>query len=456
MQNKATLDNYVILKTLGIGYSGKVKLGQERETGQLRALKILDPSKMNYHKLKKVQKALENELSVMKTLDHPNIVKFVDMKLQGHYRTKKGKEKTVIYAVIELAAKGEIFEVLFKAGPFDENMARFYMKQLVSALDYLHKNKVAHRDLKPENLLLDDHLNLKLADFGFATLFEFGQKNKTNLGTESYMCPELLYKDSYNAYRADVFALGVILFIFYSGHPPFHKAKYEDPYYNLFLANREKFWDFHSKQNNKRGYSESYKELVSGMLEYNPDKRISIEKVKTSTWLNEPINREKALHDMEVYLQSMNKTIYQNDTSVTHNGKNYRHLNDNTNDQDHAANGQQHLLPKDYEKVITEPLEQGKALPNVIYVDCDSKSSLIDGIFKSVHKFSHAKIVWSESKDRFKIKLTTDYNEIISMKVLLFDGGKANFGLGLIRVSGPCVEFYKFKTMLCDLLSKNL
>ena len=298
MKNRSKLDNYLILKTLGTGYTGKVKLGRDMDTGELRALKILDPSKMDTQKLGKVIKSLENELNVMKNLNHKNIVKFIGLFPKGQYKNKKGVEKRVAYAVIELASKGEIFEVLFKVGPFNENMARFYMKQLVSALDYLHSNSVAHRDLKPENLLLDDEMNLKLADFGFATLFVEDQKNKTKLGTERYMSPELLYKKPYSAAKADVFAAGVILFIFYSGHPPFHEGRLEDPYYNVFMKNRQKFWDFHAKQNQKRVYSESYKTLVSGMLEFDPEKRYNIQQVKDSEWLNEPCDEVKALEDM--------------------------------------------------------------------------------------------------------------------------------------------------------------
>lgn len=309
MKGKSTLDNFTIIKTLGTGYTGKVKLGRDTVTGELYALKILDPSRMDAQKVDKVLRSLETELRIMKDLDHTNIIKFKSLITDGLYKSHKGVEKRVAYSVIELAGRGEIFEVLFKIGPLNENISRFYFKQLINAIEYLHNKNIAHRDLKPENLLIDNDLNIKLADFGFATVFEESLKNKTKLGTELYMCPELLYKKPYSATKADIFAAGVILFIFYSGHPPFKEAKMEDAHYNVFKQKRSKFWEFHSTQNHKKTYSNSFKELVSGMLEYDPDKRFSIERIKSSKWFNEPLDSDKALADMSTYVDFLNVPI---------------------------------------------------------------------------------------------------------------------------------------------------
>lgn len=456
MKKNATLDNYIILKTLGTGYTGKVKLGRDMETGQLRALKIMDPSKMDKQKLDKVFQSLKNELKVMMNLDHPNIVKFIGLYAEGEYHTKKGVVKHVAYAVIELASKGEIFEILFKVGPFNENLARYYMKQLVSALYYLHKNNVAHRDLKPENLLMDDKMNLKLADFGFATLFEEDQKNKTKLGTERYMSPELLYKKPYSAAKADVFAAGVILFIFYSGHPPFHEAKLDDPYYNVFIQKQEKFWAFHAKQNKKRFYSSNFKALVNGMLEFNADKRLTIDEVRDSAWLNEAVDDKKALDDIIVYLEAMNKTVEEADRMIGENDQNFRHFSKEIRTGNQHCVTKNNVMVAEYENVQTEPLSNAETIPNVIPVRCKNKTTLVDGIVKSVHKIPEAKIVWSSTKDNFKIKLITEYSETVVIKVVLYEGLRGYFGVGLVRNSGPCMNFYMFKGKFDEILAQNI
>ena len=307
MQTYSQLDNFHIIKTLGTGYSGKVKLGRDIQTGQTFALKILSGTP---EKIQKILATLSNEFEIVKKLDHPSIVKFVDLRTNGLYISRKtGAQKTKIYAIIELATKGELFDVIFHAGAFDENLAKYYFKQFLYAVEYLHANNIAHRDLKPENLLLDDNLMLKLVDFGFATFVEPGKKNKTRLGTERYMAPELMYKLPYDAKKADVFAMGVILFVFFSGHPPFHEATEHDPYYKLFIKNPKGFWEFHAKQNLKRNYSESFKNLISKMIELKASARFSIEDIKKSEWFNEIVDEQLAAQNMHAYMQKMAAVI---------------------------------------------------------------------------------------------------------------------------------------------------
>ncbi len=91
---------------------------------------------------------------------------------------------------------------------------------------------MVHRDIKPENILIDKNFNIKLADFGFATLVDEGVKNTTYLGTERYMCPELHEKKAYDAKKSDVFSLGVLLYILAKASPPFLQADItKDLYY---------------------------------------------------------------------------------------------------------------------------------------------------------------------------------------------------------------------------------
>ena len=133
--------------------------------------------------------------------------------------------------VLELAEYGEIFDVIYESGPLSMKMIQFYGSQLLSIFSYLHQNNVVHRDIKPENILIDKSFNIKLADFGFATLVDEDVKNKTFLGTERYMCPELILRKAYDAKKSDVFSLGVVLYVLAKATPPFVKA---DPASDLY------------------------------------------------------------------------------------------------------------------------------------------------------------------------------------------------------------------------------
>lgn len=118
-------------------------------------------------------------------------------------------------------------------GAFPESVARFYFKQLIDGLDYLHSSGIAHRDLKPDNLLLTKDFVLKIADFGYSKALSETRRGltKSRVGTDAYMAPEVLYGHAYFPICADLFSCGVILFILYTGHPPFQFAETKDFWY---------------------------------------------------------------------------------------------------------------------------------------------------------------------------------------------------------------------------------
>ena len=151
---------------------------------------------------------------------------------------------------MELVEGGELFDYV-AIQHFKPEICRFYFNQMIQALYHSHSSGVAHRDLKPENILLDRNFNVKIADFGFAAPI-YGRDGSgfltTNLGTPGYMAPEIHNGHAYQGEVVDLFAIGVILFILYSGHPPFCIAGTNDPYFKLLANNRaDIFWREHSK-----------------------------------------------------------------------------------------------------------------------------------------------------------------------------------------------------------------
>lgn len=169
-------------------------------------------------------------------------------------------------------------------------MSRYYFRQLIEALDHCHSQGFAHRDLKPENLLFDEHFNLLLADFGFSVAMsgrDGSGKLKTILGTDNYMAPEIHSKAPYIGSSVDLFAAGIILFIFFTGHPPFNHAKATDSYYNLIcMNNHERFWTYHArkKPNGINFFSPDFISLVNAMLAFDPTQRLSIAEIKAHPW----------------------------------------------------------------------------------------------------------------------------------------------------------------------------
>lgn len=116
-------------------------------------------------------------------------------------------------------------------GGMGENAGRYFLGQLLSATEHIHDSECAHRDLKLENLLIDGELNVKIADFGFATTKNVKCLNSYR-GTKSYMSPEIWEQKPYDGMQSDLFALGVILFVIVHGSFPFITAQTNDQYYH--------------------------------------------------------------------------------------------------------------------------------------------------------------------------------------------------------------------------------
>ena len=148
------------VKTLGQGNFGTAKLMRHRASGQLFAIKYIERGE-------KIDENVKRELVNHRLLDHPNIIRFVEVLLTP----------THLAIVMEYAAGGELFDRICSKGRFHEDEARFFFQQLVSGLEYCHTHGVAHRDLKLENCFLDDDVALKVADFGLMKIFSGANGN---------------------------------------------------------------------------------------------------------------------------------------------------------------------------------------------------------------------------------------------------------------------------------------
>ena len=172
----------------------------------------------------------------MKNLHHPNLIALQSFGDSGVVKKPSGRIiENLVYVQMEFVSGGLLFDLCQMMGAMGEDIGRFFALQMLDAVDYIHQRRVAHRDLKLENILLDSQLNLKIADFGFAT-YKTIENLKSYRGTLTYMAPEIKEGKEYQGELVDMFSLGVIIFIIVHGIFPFKEARKEEYFYNLLMT----------------------------------------------------------------------------------------------------------------------------------------------------------------------------------------------------------------------------
>ena len=261
---------YSIVKDLGHGSYGQVKKVKHKELNEIRAMKITN----------KKSESSKYEIEILKKISHPNITKIFEIFADS----KK------YYIIMEFLEGGELFEAITNIGSFTEASASKVMKQILSAVFYLHSNHIVHRDLKPENIMLtqkpkNGNYQIKLIDFGTAKIFRPGKKMNKFIGTSYYIAPEVI-KERYDE-KCDVWSCGVILFILLCGYPPFNGNTNVDIFHAIQNQNPifggEEWEDITSEA----------KELIKLMLKKNPSERLSAEDCLKHRWFKIMENSEK-------------------------------------------------------------------------------------------------------------------------------------------------------------------
>lgn len=282
------------------GSSPRVKLAKDEKTGQVVAIKMV--------KLTAPQEKLDSvraEAMILAELTGDHILKQCDYFEKVLYEKTGGKSYEVCAMVLEYAPLGDFFEYISQSGGFREPIARTLMLQVLKAVKTCHDRAIAHRDIKPQNLLLDGEYNLKLADFGFAlsnvTSREVIRK-ESFIGTETFAAPEIYSNaSSYDPKAADIFALGVTLFIMRCGVYPFQKASLSDRFYALIAGgDLAQFWRIHTIRRAdakvKSIVSSDFKDLISKMLSPDPAARPTVDEVFKHEWFKgETVPREDVL-----------------------------------------------------------------------------------------------------------------------------------------------------------------
>lgn len=265
----AIRDTYRIGNKLGDGAFGSVRKITHRVTGDVRAVKTIHKKSL---RTAEEQATFFNEVSVLRALDHPNILKLFEFY----------QDDTNYYLITEFCAGGELYDRIINAGFFSEAMAARIMKQILSCVMYCHSRGVVHRDLKPENFLFESVASnspIKVIDFGTAQFFTPGEPLTAKFGTPYYIAPEVLRK-RYNE-KCDIWSAGVNLFILLCGFPPFG-GNSDEQILKKVSAGKFTFpspeWD---------EISAGAKDLITQMLNPDPALRPSAREALSHPWLNQ-------------------------------------------------------------------------------------------------------------------------------------------------------------------------
>jgi len=261
------IEEYNFSKSLGQGAYASVKQATHVPTKKIYAVKTYEKSKLlDPQKKRNVRK----EIRIMQKLDHDKIIKCkeaIDAPRQIHI---------VMEYVGGLSLHGYIKKHPQRKLP--EQEAKRLFKQVLSAVEYCHSKNVAHRDIKLENILLDSNNDVKLIDFGFSTIMPSDKKVKLFCGTPSYMAPEIVSRQEYSGQPADIWALGVLLFVLLCGTFPFKGVSDSDLYRRISKG----YFDIPAHVNPQARL------LIKRMMQTDPQRRPTASQVLKENWLVPP------------------------------------------------------------------------------------------------------------------------------------------------------------------------
>ncbi|KAF0313866.1 Serine/threonine-protein kinase SIK3 [Amphibalanus amphitrite] len=273
------IGQYELEQTIGKGNFAVVKLATHIITQAKVAIKIINKTKLDADNLNKIMR----EVKIMKILRHPHIIRLYQAFLSD--AEKMAHLQGAVIGPAQQTIAGLLYDDHMVAnGPLKESEARPWFRQILAAVQYCHRKNVVHRDLKAENLLLDAEDSIKLADFGFSNFYSESDPLTTGCGSPPYAAPELFEGKEYDGPKADVWSLGVVLYVLVCGALPFDgntlqilrgkilSGKFRIPYF----------------------MSTDCESLIRHMMTVDPEKRYSIPQVLRCRWVTQDLDPDEA------------------------------------------------------------------------------------------------------------------------------------------------------------------
>eukprot|EP00605_Chrysophyceae_sp_TOSAG23-4_P002825 GSChrysophyteH1.ASY1.ANO1.3110.1 assembled CDS len=286
------------------------------------AIKEIDLKNLSLQQLQNVEK----EVQILSQLNHPDIVR-----MHALYLCSETQNPARLFLVLEYLQGGELLRAVCQRKRYTEDDARQLMLQILEGIRYIHSRGVIHRDIKPENLILNKKnldSNIKIVDFGFATLTDEQDKLNFLCGTQGYMAPEVLLDRNYTT-KCDMWAVGVVMYILLSGTMPFaindNKSVLNGAY--SFPASR---W---------ANVSDSAKNLIGNLLTVDPSARLNAEGALQHPWMCTPkriplaiyaksgndLSQHHSINGSDVSAQGENQVVSHHSSSSVHLDKPARH-----------------------------------------------------------------------------------------------------------------------------------
>ena len=373
-----SLQFYKYGRLIGQGAFGKVNLGLNILTGRIVAVKSFDKnnSELTGDNMKKIL----YETDLMKKLNHPNITKILEM----------FEDEKYFMIIMEYINGGNLFSFVKKRRKLSEKTAKFLFRQIILGIKYIHEQNIVHRDIKLENLLIDLNNNVKICDFGIGRRI----KSKNQLlhdqcGTLMYMAPEILLSSKekgYEGFPVDIWSSGISLYIMLSGTLPFNYKNKKNTDEDEDDENEEEEESISEKSKNKKNdednfklqYSIVYKEpkkiekisdeardLLKGLLNKDPKKRLTCEQILNHPWLND--FKEKNISPKKFHLFTKAENVMLSKTFIDYRKANYEDLKENftlsnlifNNDKNKQNSNEENITNKSsilapYNSIITE------------------------------------------------------------------------------------------------------
>uniref|UniRef100_A0A3Q3LE92 calcium/calmodulin-dependent protein kinase n=1 Tax=Mastacembelus armatus TaxID=205130 RepID=A0A3Q3LE92_9TELE len=287
LQDCVQLNQYKLKDEIGKGSYGVVKLAYNEDDNTYYAMKVLSKKRLMRQagfprrppprgakaapegplQPKGPLERVYQEIAILKKLDHPNVVKLVEVLDDP---SEDHLYMGMLQAVMEVPTDK----------PFSEDQARFYFQDLLRGIEYLHYQRIIHRDIKPSNLLVGEDGHIKIADFGVSNQFEGADALLTStVGTPAFLAPEAVSetRKNFSGKALDVWAMGVTLYCFVFGACPFMDDR--------ILSLHQKIKTQPVELPEHADISDDLKDLLLRMLDKNPENRITVPQIKVHPWV---------------------------------------------------------------------------------------------------------------------------------------------------------------------------